>query len=610
MRRGMSFSKKMFVSFAVILLVLITTSSIYLYMYMSKVLIDTETHNLRPVAQKISDQVDMLYKRMDFASLSYTGNKEAFDVIADLNYSLEKNKDEVLPRLYENKLGTYLNSIYSSFPEIYKIAIFSPDKGFFFTFVSTSDNIPGIPAKYTNKSQFLSMFEPNELSSFAPPHLDDWSTAPKEVLSFYRKFSNSYFDDYGILEIQAPVQFFNAIVSIDAPRTGKAVWIYDRKGTLIYPVLANKDLSEQKNKLTQAGHTLLKSKRDSGKIDLGDKAFYYASSISDYTGWTTVITDDQKFLQSKLHIYRSVITAVSIQLLSLVLIVEYMLIQRLTKPLNQLIARVKTINLKNLELKLPHNGNNELKLLNHSFEHMFRRLRDALNKEYTSKIREMESHYSALQAQINPHFMYNTLHVIAARCQENDADTAAEMCWRLSELMRYSVANATQPTSLSDEMKHTEHYLELMKLHYDHDTLGYTIHIDDRLNNITLPKLTIQPLVENCIKHGFHKALPPWRIIITGTLKLNGDWELTIEDNGAGFDPLMLAKVNHEIQEYNHEGALERNFQIGGMGILNTFARLSIHSGQHIYLAIENMEPRGSLVRIGQHSWQKEERQE
>lgn len=180
----------------------------------------------------------------------------------------------------------------------------------------------------------------------------------------------------------------------------------------------------------------------------------------------------------------------------------------MTKPLKQLITTVEGVNLENLQLHVPHSENDEFKILNESFYTMFSNLKDSINKVYESKLKETHAHFLALQAQMNPHFLYNTLNAISAAGEQYGSKATTLMCNQLADMLRYTTSPANSVVPLKDEIGHAINYLELMKVPYE-GSLTYDIKISEELYNLHLPKLTIQPLVENCINHGFENILPP-----------------------------------------------------------------------------------------------------
>ncbi|NOV01763.1 sensor histidine kinase [Paenibacillus planticolens] len=588
------FQGKIFLVFIIIFVGMVTFFSTYLYVYMKRTLIHTDQINLAPVTQQISDQIDTLYKELGNAAISYTNDLENLELMIDLYH--ESGNSSAAPLVYKTKLAINLNTIYNAVSHLYKVIIFIPEKNIFFTYIRDEHLVESIPARYAYPSNGST----NRRLTNMPPHLDDWSSLPQRVISVVSKFSTPYNKDFGMIEIQIPYQSLERVGSIKSKNAGKEVLIFDDNGSLLFPYLSEDDW-ERETRTLRLIQAIKAHGMNYGEISVDNRSFLYSSFRSDYTGWTTVMTDDERMLQKNVRDYKNIIVLSSSLILFTVLIVYYILIQRLTRPLKLLTQKVRTVSLDNLSMKVTSTEPNEFKLLHQSFNDMLDKIRESINNEYESRIRETEAHSSALQAQINPHFIYNTLSVITAHCEDSGADVAADMCYRLAGMMRYTASSSCKDVLLSEEIGHSIDFLELMKLHYD-DSLEYEIHLPEPLNAMRVPKLTLQPLVENCINHGFEHVLPPWRIRIYGTMLSPDHWEITIEDNGSGIEPVQLAELSRQLTSYrdNYEhGKLLTNLKIGGLGILNTYARLIIYFGTHFYFHITNLEERGCKIQLG-----------
>lgn len=599
----LGFQNKIFMIFFSIFIVIIASFSYYLYSYIKMTLMRTEQNSLTPATQKVSDQIDMMYKQLNYASLGFTYNQQNAEVMLELNNSDEVSSDDLL--IAQNKLIHNLDSIYNVVNDLYKVIIFVPDKNIFVSYVRNEHLVQNVPASYVSQSSSSELFASKQLFTNLPAHPDDWSTQPETVVSVVRKFSNAYNSNFGMIELQLPYRTLEEICTIQQSKSKQRVLIFDQEGKIIYPYQA--DLDQQfKQQITPIFHLTQGKDVVSGEIRLDERSQFFNAYQSSYTGWTTAIVDDGTFFAQNIKYYRNLLLTISIFLLLSIVVIYYIILRRLTRPLVHLTQTIREVNLNNLTFAEPdYEGReyNEFKMLHRSFEHMINKLRASISSEYEARLRAMEANYSALQAQINPHFMFNTLNVIAAHCEESDSDIAADMCFRLSEMLRYT-ANLTSGTApLGDELKYSHDYLELMKLHYDH-SLFYTMDIPEAMHAIKLPKLSLQPFVENCIDHGFEQKLPPWNIRIKGHITDLEHWEILIEDDGAGFPPATLYEIEQKLNFYKsnlQHGDILSNLQISGMGIMNTYIRLMIHFGEHFYFHISNLEGSGSRIRFGMH---------
>ncbi len=258
---------------------------------------------------------------------------------------------------------------------------------------------------------------------------------------------------------------------------------------------------------------------------------------------------------------------------------------RISEPLIKLTEHVRAINAPDAGIDLIDNAAiDEIQALEESFEKMFKRIDYLMTQE-------KKAYSLALQAQMNPHFLYNTLAVIGAAGEEGDSKAVGDMCAELSQMLRYITEYQTVTVSLEDEIAHTKNYLSLMKSRYE-DYFTYTIDVDDELLKIPVPKLCIQPLAENCFKHGFKDAAPPWSISIKmkGTQAL---WEFEISDNGSGISPetvdLIAEQVNKAVKLKSFDNTV-------GLGVANTIIRLKMTHNEKINYFITN--DNGTRIKI------------
>jgi len=599
----LGFQNKVVVTIMGIFFLILLLSMVYLYTYMKSMLIQTELAGLIPTTQKISDQVDTLYKQLDYAALGFTNNQDNLDVMVELNSATPLESIDNL--VSQTKLAHNLNAIYNVVSALHKVIIFVPDKDIFFPYFRTEHLFKNIPMPYSKPSSLDALFVKDKLFAALPPHPDVWSTEPETVISVVRKFSTPYYTDFGILEIQLPYKSLELITRIDNQHSGKQVYIFDSNGALVFPFNLSKDNHHQAL-LTALSKQLQEHSPISGKFKQEGKLTLLSTYNSSYLGWTTIVADDGISLQENLQRYRTILITIGFLTLLAVLIIYYFAIRKLMKPLKALTKTVRAVSLNNLSFNQNPSPNehfeyNELTMLNRSFEKMIDKLKQAINTEYESRIREIEANYSALQAQINPHFLFNTLNVIAVHCEETGSLIAEDMCQRLAEMMRYSGSSTGTDALLADEIKYSVYYLELMKLHYE-DSLFYEIDIPESMNILYFPKLSLQPFVENAINHGFDKSFPPWKITISGRFTNLTNWELVIQDNGSGFEQTVLQDLNQKLSAYRSnfiEGKLLKNLQISGMGMLNTFIRLVIQFGDAFYFSVSNVEEQGGRICFG-----------
>ncbi|MNC07821.1 Sensor histidine kinase YpdA [compost metagenome] len=297
--------------------------------------------------------------------------------------------------------------------------------------------------------------------------------------------------------------------------------------------------------------------------------------------------------------YISILLITALILFSFVFI--YFSTKSLLLPIRKLRSQILRINYSNMNVKADtRSNNNELIQLNEAFQELLERLQESIEREKLALHEEVRSRNSALQAQIAPHFIHNVLYLISIAAQEGKNAVVSEMCKHLSDSLRYIVSSPYQHVTLTEELKHTQHYLSLIQHNFE-DDLEWEIDEDELFDLIELPRLVIQPFVENCIEHAFKNTDPPWKIRVRVKV-YNGVWAIEIRDNGDGFEPGRIKEILDNIHS-SDLGAYElqnNTSGIGNMGIVNTVNRLKLMYKNRLFFNIYNHsgEGEGATVQI------------
>ncbi|MBE0600568.1 MAG: histidine kinase, partial [Firmicutes bacterium] len=169
---------------------------------------------------------------------------------------------------------------------------------------------------------------------------------------------------------------------------------------------------------------------------------------------------------------------------------------------------------------------------------------------------------------------------------------------KLTDMMRYIADYNSDRVSFEQELQHTRNYLDLMKERYE-SRFTYRIAADEDTLSILVPKLIVQPLAENCFKHGFAGCRPPWHIDIR-LRRLSGGWELTVQDNGAGITKSKITEIHQRIAAFVRD--MSANFETlkgEGMGLINSILRLTLLQKTPPGYEIQNLPEGGTIIRIG-----------
>lgn len=258
---------------------------------------------------------------------------------------------------------------------------------------------------------------------------------------------------------------------------------------------------------------------------------------------------------------------------------------RRTRVIVQAIEKLKN---GDLSVRIPLEKEDELYQIARRFNEMCGDLTEHIDRVYLSEIRQKKAELIAFQAQINPHFLYNTLEAIRMRALHKKADDVGEMIYLLSSLFRYSVKTDTV-VALDHEMEYCSLYLDLFRIRYMNN-FTYEIDMEPELMSVPVLKLTIQPVIENYIVHGLKMSRTDNRLRISAE-QIGKDVKITIRDNGSGIPPGKLEQIRCRL-----EGAEEDASR--SIGLLNTQERIKIYYGSRYGLDIQSEEGQGTSVTI------------
>ncbi|MCM3628916.1 histidine kinase [Paenibacillus glycanilyticus] len=353
--------------------------------------------------------------------------------------------------------------------------------------------------------------------------------------------------------------------------------------------------------------TLAEQEQAAGKSESPTEALSYYENAERTSSF--IREEERRLIDLELSAYEPVYRSIQLEIVrmdwlgpavfiinTLLSIVLALWISRsITGPVDRLVLTAQQLSKGELDAEyLPERSNDELGILSESFRHMIKDLKDLMGKdkermESERLVKELE--LQALQSQINPHFLFNTLNVLSKLALLEGADQTSDLIVSMSKLIRYNLSRLDRPVTLGDELRHVREYFTIQQARF-RSRVEIRQQIDESVLGVLIPALTIQPLVENAFVHGVER-LESGGVIRLAMEQAGEDVKVTIADNGAGMgmeerDALLA------LQDPPQTAPIKKNSM--GFGTRNVIKRLRLFYNRQDIVRIESEPGQGTSV--------------
>lgn len=268
---------------------------------------------------------------------------------------------------------------------------------------------------------------------------------------------------------------------------------------------------------------------------------------------------------------------------------------KVTRPIKKLSRLMKEVEMGRFQVDLQVNGSDEVGMLARSFNSMVATIHELIQTNFDIKIRQKEAELYALQSQINPHFMYNTLETINMAVEDGKPEMVVDMVTLLGRMLRFSVSNKSKYVTIADEVQHISNYLTIQKYRFT-DRLSFEIDKKTDIDSCYTPKFILQPVIENAIKYGLEtrKTLDVQLSISREFGARSGEEDIVfrIRDNGPGIEPDRLEELERALR---CDTLADKD---SGFGLGNVNARIGIMAGEQYGLQLHSIYGKGTEVMI------------
>lgn len=459
---------------------------------------------------------------------------------------------------------------------------------------SRTGHVPSYLNNYREQDWFQNSIS-EEHAIFIPAYEESFGAYKVTVFSMVlrlQSLSDSR-NTLGVIRVDANYSGIKDVLDdVELPEQS-ALYIFDANGTLIYERIALQNPIEVETVFSEAFQN-----GTPHSFVIGRERYYLNTAQIKGTDWTVAEVNARSVIMRNVYSVRrfAVISAILCAMLGMITAVFFS--RAFVQPINNTVDVMRVAQQGNLNIRASESRANEINYLNQAFNEMLQKISDAMERNsqltremYEAKYLQKKAQYNALYHQIRPHFLFNTLSTVSLLIKSGRNNEAVQSIEELSVLLR-GMVNTDKDIPLASEIKIAECYLSLQERR--HDSLAFSISMDERVSDKLIPALTIQPIVENALIHGCEPRQGDMMISITASLAGN-DVLIRVSDNGVGISEQDLILLQNEVDQPDPESfGSERR----GVGLQNISQRLRLRFGKQYGLSIESSPDIGTEVII------------
>lgn len=409
-----------------------------------------------------------------------------------------------------------------------------------------------------------------------PDETDSAFVAARSV----RSYLDASLDHIGTIAVRIDFEAIVANFSSTFNEEGARLVIFDEGERRVYPV----DESLSAGHMPRMGHKGYALIKDEGK------RYFTTYHPADHTKWTYMVVTPYDSLFTAIMSVRKVVLATFATLFLLVMFVGMRFAGGLTGPIESLNRKMKQVETGDFEYSdeeddVPFSGD-ETGQMHHNFNHMMQRINRLIEENYKKQLVIKDAEYKTLQAQVNPHFLYNTLESINWAAKVAGHEKISSMAESLGYILHSSMSMKELLIPLQQELKIVENYITIQKYRFEDRLLFYN-QVPDSMLHFQVPKFSLQPLVENAIRHGLERMVGTCTIAIFAKIE-NERLVMTVKDNGPGIEQPLLRQLT--AGQYKSKGT--------GIGLNNIHERIQIVFGEPYGIEVVSEKYKGTEVRV------------
>jgi two-component system sensor histidine kinase YesM len=585
----MKFRYRLLISYFILILLPLLLLGTLFYQTSLRVVTDQAQKNVYEIVKKNNELLNTNLKQIDSASRTLFVDKDLFRIFNTLN---PNRQDQLLEA--DRQVTAILGKYFSQNDNVYFAQLWTT----YYTFGLQRTWPQGDPTQSriyqeAEKSAGKMIWYPTY--DFAEMFNQPWMASAKDydyryLFSATRLLNFSHLDNSTIVNLDSHVERPVLTISLKADifremfersiPSGSYYFVISPTGA----VIAHSDAMLVTKNFTESWvQPLFTKSSGTQKIKLNGKNMIVCFDRSEITNWLSVIVIPESALIGDLvpTLLTSTL-ALAIVLGLIALILAFFISGRITGPIKKLLVAMRIVGEGDFQTRVEATSNDEFGILIRKFNDMNNRIHLLVNENYEIKLKEKEAEIQALNLQMNPHFLYNTLNVMNWLAIENNQKELSKMLVCLSNMLHYTTRKDWNNVHLIEELDWMKNYFYIMSSRFE-GKFAVQYEIQASLYNYKVPRLLFQPFVENAILHGFDQMEDGGLIIISGWLE-NDIRFYEIKDNGRGMTENMIQNI--------------LNKEASSVGIKNTIGRVQLRYGEQYGVSFRSLPDIGTTVLI------------
>ncbi|WP_042163610.1 cache domain-containing sensor histidine kinase [Paenibacillus gorillae] len=527
------------------------------------------------------------------------GNLTSSEVQDTLQYSTLPH-DDASTQIAINQAQKEMNRILFQHPAVSYVVLYSNDGTMFRSYRNdpttfrpiTFEQLKQQPLyvetkKLGGRSKWIGPYEERQLTGVEPPLFTQM-----RLVKDYQTFS-----DIGLMITQYKTEevysMLNTFLNPHAEGRDSRYVIVNQEGLILLD--SNKQLEGKQLADYTEGDLQNTDSYSSSRIKFNEIDSLVSAYNLDQSGWVLVSVKPWNRLTNENVRFVQWIGMITVLCVLSAILFNVFFVNRVAKSIIKVVRKMRLVEQGLLDIRVKAQGKDETVLLANSFNSMVERIGELLTEVRTEQERKQHAEMMLMQAQIKPHFLFNTLESINALAAQNEGRKIMMMVRQLSNLLRTTLHDSEEIV-ISQEVAHVSSYLEIQKYRFE-DLFTYELNVDEEVYDYTILKLTLQPLVENSIQHGF-EGLEDGKGIITIDVRAEAHQIVfLVSDNGVGMSEANLIKFGERSNKSDKRRNAAELGERRGLGLRNVADRLRIQYGPAYGMMICSAEGYGTVIR-------------